>query len=363
MTIFYILLLVLALLISGFGWSKKLYKLNAPFSWFFLYTFSVLIGFRSKYSGVDTKSYFNYFLDIKARVNPYYTFEPGFIYFTQLITKIASVEVYIFILSATQLLCIYLSAKLLDIKNKLITLVAFLCFMPGFDMLTNGLRGGFALLFGLLLLVATVVKHNRLALINVIPAFFHASYAIVTIVSLFVKKFSGQKMNLFIFVSSLIFFGIWLTVNPVTVIGFFESLNKDANSLGRIGRLVRYLIIEKELMSFSVKLYFIALSILFSCIYFITLKRDSRAENDEVLTRMAFIALSIQFIYALFSFSQYSYRFMFLAFPVQILMFSYIMDKYFFGMTRSLIVFAICFFGIITTYTSKTFSSFILLSL
>lgn len=363
MTILYLFLLVLSILIAAFGWTQKLNKLNAPFSWFFIYVFSIFIGFRSRYSGVDTNSYFNYFLDIKAGIKPYFTFEPGFTYFTQLMTKIASVEVYIFILSATQLLCIYLSAKLLNIKNKLTAVVAFISFVPGLDMLTNGLRGGFALILGLVLLVATVINHNRFAFINIFPAFFHASYTIITIVTLFVKRFSGQQMNLFIFVSSLLFFAIWLVVNPVAIIGFFESLNKDANSLGRIGRLVRYLIIEKELMSFSVKLYFIVLSLLFSFLYFFTLRYNSSAKSDEVLTRMAFIALSIQFIYALFSFSQYSYRFMFLAFPLQILIFSYIIDKYFYGMMRSLIIIAICFLGLITTYSTKSFSQFNLLSL
>lgn len=360
MTILYLLLLVLALLISGFAWSEKLKKLNPPLSWLFLYIFSVLIGFRDKFSGVDTKAYFNYYNDTKYRITPDFTFEPGFTYLTQLLTEIVNVEVYIFILSFIQLLCMYLAAKLLNINNKLLAVVIFLSFVPGFDMLTNGIRGGVALTTGLFLLVLTVINKNRLAIINFIPAFLHASYAIVALIGLFVKSLAGPRMNIFIFTCSLFFFLLWLAVNPLSLLAVFEDISKQVSYLGR---LIRYLIIEKELMSLTVKLYFIILSILFSCIYFITLRYNKLSREDEILTRMAFIALSIQFIYALFSFSQYSYRFMFLAFPLQILMFCYIMDKYYSGVMRQLIVFSVCFLGILSTYSTKTFSSFKLLSL
>lgn len=360
MSIIFLLLLVVALLISGFGWSEKLRRLNAPLSWFFIYIFSVFIGFRSKSSGVDTKAYYKYYADIEDRITPDFSFEPGFTFFTQLMTQIASVEVYIFILSFVQLLFVYLSAKLLNINNKLIAVVVFISFIPGFDMLTNGVRGGITLAIGLPVLIISVINHNRLAVINFFPAFMHASYAIIAIISLFTKRFASPKVNLFIFSCSLSLFMIWLVVNPLSLLSIFDGVSKQVNYLGR---LIRYLIIEKELMSLSVKLYFIIISILFSCAYFITLKYNKSAQYDKVLTRMAFITLSIQFVYALFSFSQYSYRFMFLAYPLQILMFSYLLDKYFSGMVRNLIVLFICFLGIITTYSTKNFSSFDLFSL
>ncbi|GAA0815291.1 hypothetical protein GCM10009111_13380 [Colwellia asteriadis] len=142
--------------------------------------------------------------------------------------------------------------------------------------------------------------------------------------------------------------------------GVFQGTSREVNS---VGRLIRYLIIEKELMSLTVKLYFMLLSIFLSSIYFFALKFNEKAKDDNILTRMAFITLSVQFVYALFSFSEYSYRFMFLAFPLQVLMFSYILDKYFSGTIRSLIVFSVCLLGIISTYSTKTFSSFILLDL
>ncbi len=363
MTIFYILLLVLALLISSFGWSNKLNKLTAPFAWFFIYAFAILIGFRSAESGVDTIAYFDYFYDIKYRIPPYYTFEPGFIFFTEFMTKFSSVEVYVFTLSFIQLFFIYLAAKRLGINNKLVAVIVYLSFIPGFDMLTNGLRSGFALGIGLLILTSTVIYKNKYVLANILPVFMHTSYTIITLVSLFVKKFSGHRINTLIFSSSLFFFCIWLVVNPVVIVNFFESISSQANTFGRLGRIVRYLIIEKELMSFAVKLYFIVLSLFFSCIYFYTLKHAPSAKEDNVLTRMAFLALSIQLIYALCSFSQYSYRFMFLAFPLQALMFCYIMDKYYSGALRSLIVFIVCFLGVLSTYSTKTFSSFKLLDL
>ena len=360
MTIVYLLLLLLALILSGFGWSEKLKKLNAPLSWFFIYVFSILIGFRSQYSGVDTKAYYQYFNDINDRIIPYFTFEPGFTFFTQIMTEITSVEVYIYILSFVQLLFVYLSAKLLKIDNALLSVVIFISFIPGFDMLTNGIRGGMTLSIGLLLLTLTAIKQNRFAIVNFFPAIMHASYVIIAAISVFAKKFANVKMNAFIFSCSFLFFLLWLVVNPLALLNIFNGVSREVSY---VGRLVRYLIIEKELMSFSVKLYFITVSLLFSFLYFTTLKYNKESQNDPVLTRMAFIALSIQFVYALFSFSQFSYRFMFLAYPLQILIFCYIMDKYYSGVIRNLIVFSICLLGIISTYSTKTFSSFKLLDL
>jgi len=356
----YLLLIVLALIISGFGWSKKLRKLNIPFSWFFIYAFSLLLGFRSRHSGVDTMSYFNYFNDIASNRSPDYSFELGFTYFTYLIAEIFSVEVYIFLLSFMPLFFLYLSSRLLKIENRLFCIVLFIAFIPGLDMLTNAVRGGLALTIGLALLVATVIRQNKFAVLNFLPMLVHASYGIVAIISLFPKRFSGYKIHLLLFSSSLFFFATWIFINPLSMLSIIEGYSQDVNSLGK---LVRYLLLEKELMSLPVKLYFVFISILFSCIYFLTFKMYEEARHDEVLSRMVFIILSTQFVYALFSFSQYSFRFMFLAYPLQIIMTAYVLDKYYSGILRNIIVFLLCSFGLMTTYTTHSFSSFELLSL
>jgi len=360
LTIIYLLLLIIALLISGFGWSTTLRKMNTPFSWFFIFVFSVLLGFRSKYSGVDTMSYFNYFNDIAFRREPDFKFELGFKYFTYLISQVTTVEVYIFLISFIIIYCLYLSSRLLNITNRLFCIVLFTAFLPGLDMLTNAVRGGLALAIGLVILVPTVINHNRLATLNFIPMLLHSSYGIIALISLFVRRFSSQRINHLLFISSLFFFFIWLFTSPLLILNIIEGHSRQVNV---IGKLIRYLIIERELLSLPVKLYFMLVSIIFSSIYFFTLKMNTDAKKDEILTRIAFIVLSGQFIYALFSFSQFSYRFMFLVYPLQILMVGYVIDKYFSGVQRSILVLSLCFFGVITTYTTKTFLQYNLLNL
>lgn len=360
MTVIYLLLLAFAVLLSSFGWSTKIKKVNIPFSWFFIYVFSVIIGFRSKYSGVDTMSYFNYFTDISSNKAPLYAFEIGFTYFTHLIAELTTVEVYIFLLSFLQLFFLYLSCRLLKIKNRLFCIILFVAFMPGLDMLTNGTRGGVSLAVGLLILTITVIKHNKFAILNFFPMLVHASYGILSIISLLVKKFSRQKIHILLFFVNLFLFTTWIFINPLSMLGFIEGFSKDLNYLGK---LVRYLLIEKELMSLSVKIYFIIVSVLFTSIYFLTLMVNKKAKNDEILSRMAFIILSGQFIYALFSFSEFSYRFMFLVYPIQILMAVYVIDKYFSGLSRNILVFLLLLAGVLPTYTTKNFSSFDLLNL
>lgn len=360
MSAIYLSLLFFSVILSGVGWSKEVNKLNAPFSWFFIYAFSVLLGFRSRFSGVDTMSYFNYFNDVSSNQTPDYSFELGFTYFTFFMTSITSVEIYIFFLTFIQLLSLYLSCKLLNIENKLLCIVLFIVFMPGLDMLTNGLRGGVSLAIGLVVLVATVIKNNRLAALNFLPMLIHASYGILAIISLFTQRFSRSSIHTLLFSLSLFFFTVWVFVNPLSMLAVIEGYSQESNYLGK---LVRYLIIEKELMSFSVKIYFIVLSILLSSIYFFTLKVNDKSKKDEVLSRMIFIILSGQFLYALFSFSQYAYRFMFLVYPLQIVMVAYVIDKYFSGLFRNILIYVLLVLGVLSTYTTNSFSSFELLSL
>jgi hypothetical protein len=295
-------------------------------------------------------SYFNYFNDISSNKAPLYAFEIGFTYFTHLIAELTSVEVYIFLLSFLQLFFLYLSCRLLKIENRLFCIVLFIAFMPGLDMLTNGTRGGFSLALGLLILTITVIRNNKFALLNFFPILLHASYGILSMISLFVKRFSRQKIHVLLFVANLFLFTTWIFINPLSMLGFIEGFSQELNYLGK---LVRYLLIEKELMSLSVKIYFIIVSVLLTSIYFLTLMTNEKAKNDEILSRMAFIILSGQFIYALFSFSQFSYRFMFLVYPIQVLMAAYVIDKYFSGVSRNILVFLILIVGVLPTYTTK----------
>lgn|GEM_PF-5501089 len=360
MTIIFLLFLVLAIFLSGFGWSEKLRKINAPLSWFFIYIFSVLLGFRSKYSGMDTISYYNYFNDLASRHKPDFKFEFGFKYFTYLMTQITTAEAYIFSLSFILIYCLYIASRLLNILNRLFCIILFIAFLPGLDMLTNGVRGGLALTVGLIILVPTVINNNKLAVLNFFPMLLHSSYGIIALISLFVKKFSNPKTNTLLFISSLFFFIIWLIIKPDSILSLIEGHSRQVNV---IGKLIRYLILERELLSLSVKLYFMLICLIFSSIYFFTLKINKDARQDEPLTRMAFIILAGQLIYALFSFSQFSYRFMFLVYPLQILMTGYVIDKYFSGMQRNILVFSLCFLGIITTYTTRNFLQYNLLNL
>jgi len=360
MTSLYLVLLITALLIGSFGWSKNLTKLNTTLTWLFLYLFSIFIGFRSLNSGVDTISYFNYFNAILLGEQTDFSFEKGFELFTYVLTVIGNAEFYVFLLSFLQLLLLLISARILKIKNNLIVLVLFLSFLPGLDMLTNGVRGGLALALGLPILIITAVNRNKFKILNFIPMIIHSSYGIIALISLLINKFSSVKLNIFLFIANIILFAMWLILTPLSLLGYLETFSSDS---GLIGKLVRYLLIDKQLMSLSVKLYFMFVSISFSVIYFLCLKLNRAVYSDVRLTRIVFITLAGQFLYALISFSEYSYRFMYLVYPLQILMLSYVVDKYMSGSARNILIFFICALGISLTYSTKTFYSFELLSL
>lgn len=356
----YLVMLLLGLLLSLFGWLRGLVLINSLLAVIIVYIFSIFIGFRSESSGVDTASYLNYFNSLKKNENTNFSFEIGFEYFSYYLSQITTGDIYIFLLSFIQLMFITLSAKNLNIKNIIIVPILYLSFLPGLDMLTNGIRGGSAIAIGLPLLMITVIKRNRLAPLNFLPMLFHASYGIISLISLFTNSFSSVRNNKIIFIASILFFCTWLIIEPYFIL---EKVNFLSGSFSVFGKLVRYLLIEKELMSSSVKLYFILLSLSFSFFYFYIINSCTKAKQDILLNKLAFITLVGQLVYAFVSFGEYSYRFMFLVYPLQIILTAYILDNYVSGLRRLFFLILFVLTGSVITYSSNTFQSFELLNL
>lgn len=359
MLISFVIILLVAGLYSAVGLLSKKALINDVFNFIFIFLLTVFIGFRSVESGVDTKSYYDYFY-LLASGQGGGVFEYGFELLTDFFILIGSVEFYIFFLTAVQLFAIYLAAMLMGLKNKLVVVVLFLAFLPGLDMLTNGMRNALALSIGVPIFIFTVVNRNQFKFLNFFPVLFHLSYSINAFFSIVVNRYASIKMNLYISLFVLFFFILWQITTPIL---FLDNIKGFTEGYGGLSKLIRYALLEKELLSRSVKLYFLVVSLFFSLMYIVVIGVVKNARKDHKLIKLAFFCLLVQGVYALLSFSEYSFRFMYLAYPFQIIMVSYLLENYIKRIWRTLILLSVFLANIFVTYNTETFQSFTLLDI
>ncbi|MFY8273986.1 EpsG family protein [Pseudoalteromonas sp. SSDWG2] len=358
MNFIFICFLSIFVLLASFGWSIKVSRINSTLSILFITFYSTFIGFRSSISGSDTLSYINYFEDIKHGNSPAFGFEIGFELLTRFFVLFDRVDIYIFFLTFSQMLLVYVAACTLKLKNKILVLILYVCYLPGLDMLSNATRGGLALSLGLPILVFTVVRNRGSRVFNFLPLMFHSSYLILAINGLLSKRFSGYRLNFFLFSFSIFFFIFWLVFPPELIVRIADGFSKEGSN---VGKFARYLLLERELLSFVVKMYFVFVSVVFSLFYISFSFVNRKIIEDDYLSRLAFVVMSTQLLYAVVSFSEYSFRFMYLAYPIQVLMVCYIFENYFRTIYRPFWAFLLAFLGFSMTYTTKTFGAYELL--
>lgn len=353
----YVLLLEGLLLVSSLLWLRKSgihYAMAVGASVFVVCAF---IGFRSTTSGVDTLDYYTYFIsqDVAG-----HGFEPGFVGITKVLSFILNAELYFFSIVFLQSVSLVLAGRMLGIRNDALILVAFLSFIPGLDMFGNAIRNGLALTVGMPLLVGSTILGKRFRYLNFLPATVHLSYTLIGAMSFSVRRLASIKTNVILFVFSLLFCFIGFSSLPSVLVGYLASVPKSY--LG-VSAFAKYMLLENELLSASVKIYFLVISLLFSFLYFFVLGISKSSRKDVVLTRLAYGSLSIQLFYMLVSFSEYAFRFMFIAYPLQILMFVYIAERYVPVMWRIPMVVLVLTVNIAVTYSTNTYATYQLLDI
>lgn len=355
--LFLLSFLIVFTLVGSLGYFKYHTMAERSLSILFVFIYSVFIGFRSIDSGVDTSAYYDFFL-LTHKQGLQDQFEIGFNYLVYISSLFMSVEVFIFLLSFIQLVFIVLSAHLLGIKNTVLVVVLFVAMLPGLDLLTNGLRSGFSLSIGILLFVLLIRSSTILKTLNGIPILFHNSYFFLAFFSL-VPVFSAKSICRVICLSYILFF-LWFFLEPTPLLLLIEGYSQG---IGVVSRLVRYLIIEKELMSSSVKFYFIAVSCMFSTFFLVAVKREMSITRDRKALSLLTVAVLMQLVFACVSFSEYAFRFMLAGFPIQVLCYSYILEKCFTVEKRMIFALVFIIANLLITYSTATYTRFELIRL
>ncbi|EGQ8204168.1 hypothetical protein GWZ47_16590 [Vibrio cholerae] len=290
-------------------------------SFIFVIVFSALFGLRSEKSGTDTIEYIEYFQSKLQNPDGNYRFELGFEHITSFFAIFGSDEFYIF--SLTFLILIFLLISACRFKcNVAIFLVSFFCFLPGLDMITNGIRNTLATIISLLLLSFSNDRGTNIRTILVIStsSLIHKStlmYSLVLIVS--------RIINIERHAKSLILFSVFLFMlaNFTHYSNLFQFLSGYTSGYGIFSKFSRYLVNSDELLSPYVKLYFFVVSLTL-CLYIALNNAVLVTEKEIIMAKFSFIGLIV--LSAIY-FIPYSYRFMLLFYPFQVLCVSIIISR------------------------------------
>lgn len=349
---------LICLILASVGlWDVRNRALQGCLTLLSLFVISIYCGLRSFTSGVDTPSYVEYFYSDDGAFGKY---EFGFSGFTYVFQLIGSPSLYLYAIVLWELLFLVIAARSLGVRSTALIVLAYVSFLPGLDMLTNGLRAGMALTAGAPLVVLTLVNRISSRYLNILPATIHLSFAMVAAVGFFEKRFASTRVNRWILCFSVIFGVLWMFVSPSN---WLHLLDPFSDGYFGVSKLVTYILAEDEFMSKGVKAYFTVLSLSFSFLYIYVIGRKGAALWDVKLMRMAFITMTVQLVYMLLSFSGYAFRFMYIVYPLQVVMMVYILERYFRNPARVIVTTVWLLSAVVITYSTRTFEGYRLLNI
>ncbi|PCK33630.1 EpsG family protein [Pseudoalteromonas piscicida] len=320
----------------------------------------LFFGFRSIHSGVDTLAYYRYFQEVKLLSFNGKGFEPGFFYLTYFFAKLGNWHAFLGGIVLIQLIAVFVSSNLLKIKDTILPVMLYIALLPGFDLMTNGLRQGVALSLGMLMVVVSL-HYRWVKPITLTSILMHKSM-ISYIVVVFLPKFlTTNKAQKYIVLAGVVVSLIGLAGTSLGVGLKFADLLPipipgTGHSLG--AKIDMYLYIEKQLLSPFMKLYFLLLSyaLLWPYLYSLLSGKDTSS-----LKELASITLLLQFIFLLVWWTNFGYRFMYISYIASIFLSVKTVEEI--GSKKlQCYLYAIVFLGFLSTYGSQNFSSFSLTS-
>jgi len=331
------------------------------FSIFSIFAFCIFfLGLRDTNSGTDT---LNYITTLKYSINS--ARPEGWDYLFFLISKILfnlnNPTVFIAGIVTIQLSLIIIVSHILKIENKVLVLFIYISLMPGFDMLTNGLRQGISAPIALIIFSLIFIKHKIPKIFLSVLIFLHKSTLtyLASSIALFFLKGKIERFffkAIFILTISIIifwhFFDFTSHVNKLSLLLQIQILDSGF-LLG--DKLSAYVTNDTDILLGIFKYYFTFIAI-FLMLPKLILKESINSTNKKAnITPIWFSVYIFSIIYALVWISPYSYRFMYTMFLPGIIASVHATDKK--KKTTFYIALGTFMLGILT-YGSNTFINF-----
>ena len=328
-----------------------------------LYIVVVALGLRTINSGIDTASYYQYFHEVSSTGINTRDYEFGFFGLILISDYAGGWDFFLIFSVFIQLISVYVSACLFKIRQPTFAVFLYIALLPGFDLLTNGLRQGIALSIGSIFLVMTLYR-KKTKVLNLISIIFHKS-TIVYFASFFIPK--NEKINV-LYLKWIVVLGIGVVflgyigsfldgsikfedILPVPLIGTNHTLG---------AKIDMYLYIEKQLLSESMKAYFLIISYLLLLPFILGV--FFKPEAIKTVLSFGLFCLCIHFIFLLIWWTNFAYRFMYISYIPSLLLFIKCTDLIRARVLR-IFMFVTLLMGILSTYGSNNFSTFSLFNI
>lgn len=274
------------------------------------------LGLRNVYSGTDTEGYVLQFLAIHKDgkvINWDYLFTA----FTYLISVLGNKYVFIAMNVIIQLIFIWIITNLLGLKNKSVVLLGYISIMPGFDMLTNGLRQGFsgAIIF---LIFCLAYYKNKLPKVSTFLVLILHKSTLSYLIFYFFHRLIKNKINFRLF--NIIFFIIifqiilWHLFDFRNILSFyFATLNIPlVDSVFNVGeKLNTYLLNDSEMLVGIFKYYFLVIMMYFLINFYVYKNSISDWKSNYKILNIWLLVFFLSLIYSTMWITPFSYRFMY----------------------------------------------------
>ncbi len=322
----------------------KYQPLISYFTLITILSLSIIFGYRTIDTGTDTSTYYSWY-EFLGSPNSTREFEWLFenIGYT---FKTFDIDARFFLFSIAFISCLMLT-KAYGKENKSLSglaLCATFSFIPGMDLLINGVRNGLALAiasYAAIKFFQDYKKINFLILVG-IATLIHSS-AIMFIVALCMPSLSRRFYLIPLYVFIVCFF--------MEIVGTFDALFRLLASAGigghYISRLLAFKYQESDMFSGILKYYFFVISLIPAGLYLL---------NKKINTQLLCFYYTISIPYSLIFSSPSSYRFSFLGYFIVIAIIMDYINKASFLNRQMMYVFLLIMF--IITYTTNSAANY-----
>lgn len=285
-----------------------------------IYSFALFfLGFRDSNSGSDTLRYTQSF---NAVSHGYIenNYEPAYNIWLVFVSYIGNWEFYIFLNVLMQLILITISLIFFNIEKKSLILLAYISFLPGFDMLTNGMRQGLSVGFALFIYSISYYRQYLPKLVIFSLIFFHKS-TLVFIPIYFFSRLKSEKLLLALIkilflalISLIIIWNVMANNFDITALVDILTVTLPGTSLSLGAKLSMYMNNDADILHGIFKYYFLSILVLFLSVFLFFQKEILKRKDSNLILKYALLVFIISLSYAIAWPGSYSYRFMYTAF-------------------------------------------------
>ena len=282
-----------------------------------LLVLTLLIGLRTIESGPDTEAYRYFFESVNAGKELEFD-DIGFIGLAYFINAFTSdSKVFIIFVFLIQFLLIFLSLQKLDVKNISLFIMTFVFLMPGFDLITNTIRQGLSITIGMLAITYYLRTKIKLSIVVFLCSMLvHTSSILFLFIFLFRSSIWNKLFNKLIFLSIVTF--VLSNFLNASVAEFMHSLNFPG-TLGLLAnKLYNYEAYNDGRLSGLYKVYFFVLYVFPVYLYVNHPSGRDKIKRDRNNSSMIAFYLFILLIYAVISKGTFSFRVLYVIYPILI---------------------------------------------